>query len=549
MAFGSRRSSERTAEDRARAAAERAARRAKPPPPPEAFLDTVPPPDVESAGESPAEPEPPAAAEPPAWTEPPAEPEPPSHAEPDAAPQPESPVWGEAPSTSEPQPSPEPQAPAWPEPRAAPDLEPPAWVEPQPTPTPDPQRTQAFVPPDIEPQATRAYEAAPEEARDARPATAVQDRPPPPRRLPAARGRRRPAPRRLPTAPTGSRSGSWLRRIGAVVALLAIGTALYAINATFQPFHGEGTGSVRVSIPDGADASRIGDILAEAGVVDSGTFFQLNATLTGRRGGLRSGDYTLRRGMSNGDAIAALEQGPRVRVVPTVDITIPEGPSIRETAASVDLGALNGRYVRAASSRSVLRRIRDLGAPRGTDTAEGFLFPATYTLKNGGPMSDLVSRQLDAFEENFGSVDLSFAKRRNLTRYDVLIIASLVERETQVAKERPLVASVIYNRLRIGMPLGIDATIRYHTRNWTRPIRQSELEDDNPYNTRLRQGLPPTPIGNPGLASIEAAARPARTDYLFFVRIPGDEGRHAFSETDAQFQRDVQRYQESRGGP
>jgi UPF0755 protein len=375
--------------------------------------------------------------------------------------------------------------------------------------------------------------------------TAVEDRPPPPRRVPATR--RRP-PRRPPPAPR-TRRGSWRRRIGAVVALGLIAAALYAINATFQPFHDAGSGSVVVRVPEGADAGRIGDLLAERGVVDSGTFFQLNATLTGRRGSLRSGEYTLLRGMSNGDAIEALTKGPKVRVVPTVDVTVPEGPSIRETAPIVDKGPLEGSYRKAAGSARVLRRVRRLGAPRRTRTAEGFLFPATYTLVNGAPARNLVGKQLDAFEENFGSLDLAYAKRRNLTRYDVLIIASLVEREAQIARERPLIASVIYNRLSDGMPLGIDATIRYETNNWTRPIRQSELDADTPYNSRLREGLPPTPIGNPGLASLEAAARPARTDYLFFVRKPGDSGEHAFSSTDAEFQRDYERYHDSRGSP
>ncbi len=101
------------------------------------------------------------------------------------------------------------------------------------------------------------------------------------------------------------------------------------------------------------------------------------------------------------------------------------------------------------------------------------------------------------------------ARKRNLTAYDVLIIASMVEREASLAKERPLVASVIYNRLREGMPLGIDATIRFAERNWTRPLRVSELEKDGPYNTRKRTGLPPGPIGSPGLSSIRAAANPA----------------------------------------
>jgi uncharacterized YceG family protein len=179
------------------------------------------------------------------------------------------------------------------------------------------------------------------------------------------------------------------------------------------------------------------------------------------------------------------------------------------------------------------------------------MFPATYTLVDGSPVEDLVSKQLEAFGDNFKGVDLRYAKRKNLTRYDVLIIASMIEREIQVDKERPLAAAVIYNRLSRGEPLGIDATIRYERRNWDRPLKVSELEEDTPYNTRIHTGLPPTPIGNPGRASLEAAAKPAREDYLFYVVKPCGEGEHAFSTTSEQFERDVARYnaaREERGG-
>ena len=197
----------------------------------------------------------------------------------------------------------------------------------------------------------------------------------------------------------------------------------------------------------------------------------------------------------------------------------------------------------------MLRRARRLGLPRNARSLEGFLFPATYQMITGASASDLVERQLDAFQENLAKVDLRTARRRNLTRYDVLIIASMVEREAQLAKERPLIAAVMHNRLKQGIPLGIDATIRYQINNWERPLRVSELERDTPYNTRTRRGLPPTPIGNPGLASIKAAANPAKTKYLFFVRKPGKSGEHAFSSTNSEFERDVARYQASRGGP
>jgi len=141
---------------------------------------------------------------------------------------------------------------------------------------------------------------------------------------------------------------------------------------------------------------------------------------------------------------------------------------------------------------------------------------------------------------------MGYARSKNLTVYDVLIIASMIEREAGVPKDRPLIAAVIYNRLKRGIPLGIDATTRYEFNNWTRPLRASQLASRSPYNTRRHAGLPPTPIGNPGLAAIRAAARPARVGYLYYVVKPGTCGEHAFSSTNAQFQRDVARYNAAR---
>ena len=301
-----------------------------------------------------------------------------------------------------------------------------------------------------------------------------------------------------------------------------------------------------MTIPEGADVAGIGEALERRGVVASGRFFNANVTLTGRRGKLRPGDYTLRRDMSYGDASEALMQGPKIKVVETYDLTIPEGRSLSEVAELVADSPVRGGYARTAREPRFLRRGRELGLPAGRRTLEGFLFPATYKLTGDAGPRDLIGKQLDAFEQNFASVPMRRAKRRNLTRYDVLIIASMVEREAALAKERPLIAAVIHNRLRAGMALGIDATIRYATDNWERPIRVSELEADGPYNTRLRQGLPPTPIGNPGLDSMKAAANPADVPYLYYVVKPGTCGEHAFSSTDADFQRDSARYNAER---
>jgi UPF0755 protein len=517
---------ERTPEERAAAAAERAARRGQPPPPPQTFAASArrpapdPPPPAEPSRPAPEPPQPPA--------------EPVTDGDRAAAAEP--PPIADDHRAAAAEPPPEPEAIADDGDRAA-AAEPPPIAE-----EPFHDESQRFGG-DLHQDGHEAVDGGAEPdlaaARRRRVSAMAARAPQRPRRTPA---RRPPPPRRRPTTRTHGR-----RRLALLLALVLLAGAVYVLNATFQPFHGEGEGAVAVTIPEGANAGRIGDILTERGVVDSARFFEINATVTGRRGKLRPGDYTLRRGMSYGGAIDALIQGPKAKVVKTVDVTVPEGLSIREAAPLVDKGPLEGSYLKAARSQRTLRKIRELGAPRGTRTAEGFLFPATYTLIDDAPARNLVDRQLASFGESFAKVDMSYAKSKNLTRYDVLIIASMVEREASLDRERPLVAAVIYNRLADGMTLGIDATIRYFENNWSRPLRVSELERMSPYNTRLNRGLPPTPIGNPGLASLKAAANPARKDYLFYVRKPGKSGEHAFSSTDAQFQRDVARYQASRG--
>ncbi|HEX8075569.1 MAG TPA: endolytic transglycosylase MltG, partial [Thermoleophilaceae bacterium] len=291
----------------------------------------------------------------------------------------------------------------------------------------------------------------------------------------------------------------------------------------------------------GTGVGGIADLLADRGVVAHGFLFEVRATLDGRRGDLKPGSYELRRDMSYAAAIAALTKGPSSSLV---SLTIPEGRSRVEIARLVAAGGLRGSYLRA-SARSPLLDPRELGGAHAR-SLEGFLFPATYQLRRGGPVAGLVSRQVAAFRRTVRQVDMRAARKVNLTTYDVVTIASLVEREAQLPRERRLIASVIYNRLRAHIPLGIDATVRFATGNWTRPLTGSQLRTASPYNTRTRAGLPPGPIGNPGLASLQAAAHPARTRLLYYVVKPGRCGEHAFSTTFAQFQRDSARYDAAR---
>jgi UPF0755 protein len=192
---------------------------------------------------------------------------------------------------------------------------------------------------------------------------------------------------------------------------------------------------------------------------------------------------------------------------------------------------LSGKTYLAATRRP--RVIPGFGSKRLS--LEGFLFPNTYDFDRTSTSVDLVREQLQTFQREWKTLDLSYARSKNLTPYDVLTIASMIEGEAQVPKERPLIAAVIYNRLHAGMPLGIDATLRYGLHvSPTQSLTQSELRNPTPYNTRLHLGLPPTPINNPGLASLQAAVHPASVDYLYFVRKP-DHRHHYFTANYQDF--------------
>jgi peptidoglycan lytic transglycosylase G len=349
-----------------------------------------------------------------------------------------------------------------------------------------------------------------------------------------------------PAGPARRRHGSIRRRLLGLFALALLAVVVIGALMLFQPLGRAEGARVQVTIPQGSSAREIGDQLADAGVVESGLLFSVRATLSGKREKLLSGRHTLNKDMTYGKAIAALSEPDVSAKAATISVTIPEGLSRREIALISKRAGLKGDYLDASKRfKGALNPFR-YGAPAGTRSLEGFLFPATYELRRGAPARDLVDRQLAAFRQKFAGVDLTRARSKQLTAYDVLIIASMVEREAQQARERPLIAAVIYNRLKDGIPLGIDATTRYVLNKPSGALTRSELQIDSPYNTRKRAGLPPTPIGNPGLASIRAAAAPANVRYRYFVVKPGTCVEHAFSNSYSQFQQDSARYNAAR---
>jgi UPF0755 protein len=327
------------------------------------------------------------------------------------------------------------------------------------------------------------------------------------------------------------------RIIAAIFALIVV----WFLYSLFQPFHGDGSGKVALTIPKGSSVSEVGDLLGEKDVIDSSTLFQIRVTLEGKRSDLYAGHFTLAHGMSYGAAIDALSKPPVKRVT---TVTIPEGYSRSQAAELVAEDGIPGSYTKATVKSKFLDPAEYGG--KAAKNLEGFLFPDTFELKPTAPIGDLVQLQLQDFKKRIKSVDMKYAKSKNLTVYDVLTIASMIEREAGVPKQRKLVASVIYNRLHEGMPLGIDATIRFATGNYSAPLTESQLAVDSPYNTRTNSGLPPGPINSPGLAAIGAAAHPAKTKFLFYVNAPNTCNELNFAKTEAEFEADVQKYEKAR---
>jgi UPF0755 protein len=337
--------------------------------------------------------------------------------------------------------------------------------------------------------------------------------------------------RRHKPARTTSTRRKWLVRAGALTALVVGAALIWFVVELFQPFGGSPHGHVTVEIPPHASSSQIGDILANDGVVGSSLFFELRATLDGKRSDLRPGIYHLQLGMTYGAVLTALTKAPPAARV--MEMTITEGQTRHSVDSLLRAQGVHGSYL-AATRKSPLVDPGQYGLKRAPVTLEGFLFPDTYDLVEPIKISALVADQLGAFKQNFAKVNLNYARSKHLTPYDVLTIASLIQAEAATARDRPLVASVIYNRLADGMMLQFDSTTRFATGNYTRPLTVSQLRSRSAWNTHTHLGLPPTPIDSPGVAAIAAAAHPAHTNYLFFFTRPCGRGA-VYASSYSQF--------------
>ncbi len=323
---------------------------------------------------------------------------------------------------------------------------------------------------------------------------------------------------------------------GALVVILAVlGGGLVAVRYYdwCQGASGPRT-PVTFTVREGDTGAEVVARLHEAGVLRCGTVSRWLLRRSGLEDRILPGTYELATNMPPEEAFRALTEPPPP--APTVRLTIPEGYRLIQIAERVHevLGIPERRFLAEAESG---RWALPPYLPKDAPSVEGFLFPETYEfLREGTTARDVVRRLLDQFAAEAEHLPWDNAERLGLSPYEVVIVASMIEEEAKLPEERPLIAGVIYNRLRAGMALGIDATLLYDDPTPDGQLSSSDLEHDSPYNTRLRVGLPPTPISSPGLASLEAALNPAETDYFYYV-LCGADGHHVFGVTLADHER------------
>ena len=301
---------------------------------------------------------------------------------------------------------------------------------------------------------------------------------------------------------------------------------------------------VRFVIAPGEGVAEVGQALEAKGLIRSSLVFQVYLRLNGLRSSIQAGSYVLDKNMSMEKIASALQHGRS----PEVSITIPEGFTVARIAALVQQQGLSSSasYVAAEKDPSWRARYRFLAAlPSGRDL-EGYLFPDTYLLNQGAPASDLVRRQLDEFSAVFDSQLVSQAARpvpgvRGPQTVDqIVILASIVQREVSKPSDMRGVCGVFYNRLSLGMRLQADSTVLYAEGVWKKQVLDADLRYPSPYNTYLNAGLPPGPISNPGREAIMACVDPAASSYLYYFDDP--QGVTHFDATLAQFDADKARY-------
>jgi len=293
---------------------------------------------------------------------------------------------------------------------------------------------------------------------------------------------------------------------------------------------------VRFVVPPGATFHEVADTLHRAGLIDSVTVFDLYARYKHLDRNVQAGAYQLSRNLNMVQILVALQTA----LPDEIFVTIPEGYTIKKTAAVLDQGGVvkgSDYMAQAVAGPFTYEFLKDL--PPGT-SLEGFLFPDTYLIPRNGTAKQLIALQLDAFNRHWDDTRKGQAAQRKLNPLQIVTIASMIEREARFEEDRPLVASVIYNRLSAGWPLQVDATVLYAKGIWQSSVTTQDRMIASPYNTYLHTGLPPGPIANPGIKAIDAALQPAQTGYFFYLSDP--QGHNHYAKTNDEFARLLKQY-------
>jgi len=331
--------------------------------------------------------------------------------------------------------------------------------------------------------------------------------------------------------------------VGLVTLVLVIAGGAAAVaawagwNGIHEPYKGYDAPEQFVTIRQGAASGEIGRALADAHIVRDPRLFRAALWWTGEGRNLKAGEYRFDRAVTPVDVVGVLVQGD----VYTQRITFPEGLTVEEMSKLYETHGFGRAHDFVEAARTV-ERIRDLD-PEAPDL-EGYLFPETYALPRHVPASRLIDAMVNRFRAVYGEDLRARAAAAGMTTRQVVTLASIVEKETGKAEERPVVAAVFRNRLQIGMPLQTDPTIVYalaKAHRYDGNIRRDDLSMDSPYNTYKNPGLPPGPIASPGKAALEAAVTPADVPYLYFVS--RNDGSHAFAKDLAEHSANVRKFQ------
>lgn len=280
---------------------------------------------------------------------------------------------------------------------------------------------------------------------------------------------------------------------------------------------------VTVEVVSGSSTSQIGDALEKQGVVNSGTAFAYYTKIVGR-GPYQAGKYELRKNIGASEAADVLEKGPKINYD---NFTVIPGQRLEDVAKNI--GELPAMTTERFNEIANAGDYRSKFMPEGVNNLEGFLLPETYKISSGENEGDLIRRSLESFEARASNAGLN--EFRGLSAYQVVIVASLIEKEARFSGDRTKIASVIYNRLAKDMPLQIDATVLYGLDKPGGSLSNKDLQTDGPFNTYTRKGLPGSPISMISMDSLSAALNPADTTFLYYVLTDAKTGEHKFANT------------------